>query len=372
MADRPTFCFVSMEVYATLRPGSAPFAGGAGFQLVQLASGLRDAGYRVDFIVGDFGQPEEEHIDGFRVLRANRVAYDRSLRRGAANVVRLWRAMRRSGADVFVLRSTEFLAPQVYAFARLMGRRYVFMVAIDSNCRPRSGGHLRRLWHRAYVGTLHRADAVTAQSGHQQELLEKNFNVVSLPVPNGIEPPDPAEFPPAVHDVAWVAKLMPAKRPDLLCDLAAACPDLDFVVAGGPGEDRSYFEKLAARLESLPNVTYLGFVPPDQVAGVYASAHVLLNTSDDEGFPNTFLYAWSLERPVVTRLIDPDGVIERQGLGVREPDLKRLGERLRELVADTERRREMGLRCRRHVLRNHSRQALTAAFLAAVGEERHG
>ena len=38
MSAKPSICFVSMEVYPNLRPGVAEEAGGAGFQIVQIAN----------------------------------------------------------------------------------------------------------------------------------------------------------------------------------------------------------------------------------------------------------------------------------------------------------------------------------------------
>ncbi|MBU2502502.1 glycosyltransferase, partial [bacterium] len=102
MPGKIRICFVSMEVYPNLRPGVSEEAGGAGFQLVEIARGLRDRGHRVSFVVGDYGQPFREEIDGFEVLRANKVAYDKSVTRGLTNLWRLLRAMQAAGARHYV------------------------------------------------------------------------------------------------------------------------------------------------------------------------------------------------------------------------------------------------------------------------------
>ena len=65
----------------------------------------------------------------------------------------------------------------------------------------------------------------------------------------------------------------------------------------------------------LSNVKYCGQVTPDKDLQVIANAAILLSTSDQEGFPNTFLEAWSAGTPVVSLKIDPDRIIEQMGLG---------------------------------------------------------
>jgi len=55
-------------------------------------------------------------------------------------------------------------------------------------------------------------------------------------------------------------------------------------------------------------------VPYLDIGVLFDRAKVLVNTSDLEGFPNTFLQAWARGVPVVT-MFDPDGVVRSAGLG---------------------------------------------------------
>src|SRR5204863_9419577 len=102
--------------------------------------------------------------------------------------------------------------------------------------------------------------------------------------------------------VAWAAMLRQPKRPDLLIDIARKAPDLSFVVCGEPTKHRSapgYGERIVEALRSLPNVEYRGRVAPDEAQRIIAEASAFLLTSEKEGFPNTFLQAWSSSTPVV-------------------------------------------------------------------------
>ncbi|MCB1184552.1 glycosyltransferase family 4 protein [bacterium] len=367
MSTKPGICFVSMEVYPNLRPGVAEEAGGAGFQLVQLARGLRDRGHPVSFVVGDYGQAFREEIDGFTVYRANRVAYDRSVVRGLQNLWRLFAAMRAADARHYVLRSTRFLSFFVMFYARLLGAKYTFMVANLPHCLRNELESLPRLFRTLYEVSLNRAARVTVQSREQQVLLEQNFGIRAPIVSNGIEVP-PFEGPrlAAEFDFVWVASFKVQKRADKLVEIARQLPHRSFLVVGGPGPDKAYSAGLVAQLQELPNVTFRGFVPPDRVGEVYRQARIFLNTSDWEGFPNGFLYAWTRGIPACSLCIDPDEAVTGGDLGLVDPDLAGLAAAMDTLLGDDQRYAAMARRCHDHVQRRHSLDHAVDEFLAAL------
>src|SRR5437773_6238472 len=103
--------------------------------------------------------------------------------------------------------------------------------------------------------------------------------------------------------VAWVGMLRQPKRPDVLIEIARKAPGTRFVVCGASSTHRSppgYGERIVETLCTLKNVDYIGYVAPEKAHQVMADASILLSTSDEEGFPNTFLQAWSSGTPVVS------------------------------------------------------------------------
>jgi glycosyltransferase involved in cell wall biosynthesis len=115
--------------------------------------------------------------------------------------------------------------------------------------------------------------------------------------------------------------------------MASAMPDVSFGVVGASYRTDDYADFLIARMSALPNVDYYGYVPNDQLDIHYESAAVFVCTSQWEGFPNTFLEAWSHGRPTVTTC-DPDGVVHARRLGYVASNVEGLIAAVRRLLTD--------------------------------------
>lgn len=353
---------ISMEAYAMLRPGLGRAAGGAGQQLVQLARGLRRRGHHVTFVAEDQGQLAREDIEGFEVLRAGRITFDRRWPRVLGNVGRLQRAMAASNADVFVVRGSRYLVPQCLAFARLLRTPLMVMAASDNDCRPEARENLPRLYNDLYGQAMRRVEVVTAQTRDQQVLLHRHFGREAPLVTNGIATPTVLRAAP-LYDVLWAGTINPWKNPRQIIRISELCPDLRFAVAGGPGNDRSYHDQTVAALADRPNVTLLGHVPPDRMGEFFSRARMLLNTSEFEGFPNTFLQAWVRGLPTASLHADPDGVITRHGLGMVEPDHEKLAQGITAMLQDQVSLEEIAGRCRQYVAAHHDLDAVVHRFI---------
>jgi len=102
-----------------------------------------------------------------------------------------------------------------------------------------------------------------------------------------------------------------------------------------------------------PNLEVEPTVAHERVGEFLRGSTLFAHSSPAEGFPNTFLEAWSYGIPTVTSF-DPDGVIESARLGACRNDYESWEAELERRVADPALRREEGARARAHVERYHA------------------
>jgi glycosyltransferase involved in cell wall biosynthesis len=85
-----------------------------------------------------------------------------------------------------------------------------------------------------------------------------------------------------------------------------------------------------------------------------SQGHILVNTSKQEGFSNTFIQAWMRKVPVVSLQVDPDSVLEKEGIGFCSGSFDQLVKDTQKLITDDKLRNEMGERARAYAIKNHS------------------
>jgi len=169
--------------------------------------------------------------------------------------------------------------------------------------------------------------------------------------------------------IGWVGTLMQLKRPDVLIEIARKLPSIRFVVCGGLTQFMSppgYGEQIISELRATANIEYLGQVAPERAEQIIADACLLLSTSDIEGFPNTFVQAWSSGTPVVSLRIDPDQLIARQGLGVVTGNAGGAISEIEGLMNAPHRREDIAGRARKHIVEKYSVATVVRLFENAL------
>jgi glycosyltransferase involved in cell wall biosynthesis len=358
-------CVVGLDDYAMLTGDTAfGHTGGESVQHVLLARAWRDLGLDASILVHDHGQPRVTTVDGIRAIAAyprNRGLF--ALRFLHPRLSGLVRAMRDVDADVYYHSPASPWAGVAAWFAKTHDKRFILRIASDSDCRrgQQPMPYSRDRWLFDYG--VRNASLIAAQTEQQRALLASNYGVDSEILNIAVEAPRTPAAQGKDIDVLWVGNFRRVKRPDLALELARRLPQYRFAIVGGsvPGGDQ-YFARLAAEAKPLPNVVMTGGLPHQAVGAWFDRSRVYVNTSDYEGFPNTFLQAWVRALPVAS-FFDPDRLIQRRALGRCCTDIDAMCVAINELVCDASQRTAIGERAREFVNNQYAARDIALRYL---------
>lgn len=349
MSDRlPHVCFVAPNAFPLLsNDPDLQVVGGAELQQVNIARGLAARGYRVSMICLDFGQPDRQPVDGITVHRAYKPTEGVPVFRFVwPRLTGMWKCLRRVDADIYYQRAASVLTGIMAAFSRRYERKSIFAVAGDPMIRFARDRMI-------YEYGIRNVDRVVVQNEAQQESILSQFGRESVLIPNCYQP-GPVDDRAAATDVLWVSTIRQLKRPDRFLDLAAALPSYRFAMVGGPGDgEAGLYERIRRRAAQLANVQFTGFVPYAEADRWFGKARLFVNTSETEGFPNTFLQSWARRVPTVS-FIDCGARLDGQRVGLTVGSVEELARVAADLLEDDARRARLGALSEEYVRANHN------------------
>lgn len=367
-------CLVAHFAYGALAGGVHGHVGGVEWQTSLMARWLAARGHRVSLVTWDEGQDDDFLFENVRLIKLCRQDDGLpGLRFFHPRWTSLNRALRRADADLYYQNCAEYVTGQVALWCRRYGRRFVYSVASDPDCDP-SLPELNTLRERIlYRYGLKAADRVIAQTRKQEEMLACGFRRDSTVLPMPCPGPSDEQFERIDRNedgpfrVAWAGRIAPVKRLEFLLDVAERLPGVSFQVAGKPDAEDAYVARLVNRMEALPNVSFLGPVPRPRMPEFYEGGSIFCCTSTFEGFPNTFLEAWSYGLPIVST-VDPDRLIKSRRLGCTAGTPAEIAECIHHFKQNPAAWREMSLNARRYYRENHSIEPAMQRFMAFFEE----
>jgi len=303
--------------------------GGGELQIALLAKSLAKAGHSVTLIDSEFKE-NETVIEGVRILPVSGWNEGvRVLRMLTRRIPQLYRELLDEKADIYYVRMPSHWNLIPYLAAKKLGAAFVIGCSADLEAGDFwTRVHYFYLMNHEYYRLLsvalptemitpylfRHAQFVIAQHDGQMAAFRKKGiqskvfpNLVDIKKLHSVRSTEKEGF-------IFVGSLDVSKGLRELIQIASLSPHSKFTVVGQPRGRRS--GPLVESLRSLPNVEYLGRLDHDSTIEQIGKSKALLCTSRFEGFPNIFLEAWSVGTPVISLAVDPDGVIERENLGI--------------------------------------------------------
>jgi glycosyltransferase involved in cell wall biosynthesis len=355
-----------LEALSVLLPGYEQHrTGGEQVQVSLLAKALIKRGFKISLITLDYGQPVELEYMGIEIIKT--YSPDEGLpglRFIYPRVFKLWRALKRADADVYYTSCAGFQVGIVALYCQLFQRRSVYRVAHDNDCDPSK--LLIKLWRdkKLYEYGLRRQHAVLAQSEQQQHDLMQYYGLTSNIATMLVDTPDDIlNFEKRNIDILWVNNFRQFKRPDLALELAKQLPEYNMHIIGGPNDPELY-ATIEQNAKTLNNVEFHGPVPYRTISPYYSQAKIFINTSDSEGFPNSYLQSWIRGTPIIV-FFDPDEVVSRNGLGYKANSLDEMATLIRTLHHNPADWHQLSQQCLHYMQQHYAEDDVLRPYIEA-------
>lgn len=204
-------------------------------------------------------------------------------------------------------------AYNAYKLSNYINSRFILFIASDEELNfdlSKENTKLDTSYLLAKELTGH-AHKIFVQNLNQKAKIRKVFDVNAELLLNPIDL-NP-KFPISQEYILWVGKSSSYKNPDLFIELASCFPHIKFLMICNKTEE-SLYTKIMTHLPT--NCILIEHVNADNIESYFSASKLFVNTSDFEGFPNTFLQAAKYGKPIISFKVNPNEFITRFACGV--------------------------------------------------------
>ena len=306
---RLKICYIAPKTYPIFNPNVGDYFGGANVDLYYLATEIaKDKRFESSFIVADYGQNDVETIEGVKVIKSL------DFSKNALNsLVRTWGALKRADADIYMMKCASAGVPLVAMFCKLHHRVFVYRLA---HLFESDGTYVREnpTVGRLFAWSLRQAKLVFAQNAIDVENLTRTMGISPHMIPNGHRLPPVQQ---QIRDtILWVGRDTPFKKPERFLELVKAVPNEHFTMVCQTLSNDQYYMNIIAEAGKIPNLQFIRHVPFNQIDTYFQRAKIFVNTSDAEGFPNTFIQACKCATPILSFNVNPDDFLGQYRCGL--------------------------------------------------------
>ena len=297
--------FISPKSYPLFNKKVKSTFGGSEVQLYFLGREVsNNSQFKVNFIVSDYGQKKEESFEDIK-LRKSFKNKDSNLLKS----IKLITNVAKIKPNVVILRSLNPFLGILAVFLRFKKIKLIYMVAHDNETDKTHKDYNGFVKKRLIRMLFKNASIIISQNGYQKEMLRKQ-NITSKIIKSGY--PIKTKFEDEKKNILWVGRSDKWKQPKLFLDLAKKFPKEKFIMICPPS---TYSPELSEQIEllvmNIKNLVFIKFVPFEEIHSYFANAKAYVNTSEQEGFPNTFIQAAMNKTPIISLNVNPDNFLDK-------------------------------------------------------------
>ena len=356
----------------------ASATGGAELQTYLLAEEFVKDGWEVSFLNIKRPIKNKNYIN----KKIKYFTYQTFPRIRLLEAISIYLGLRKTKASFFYQRTNTILTGVVALYCKLFSKTMIWSCAHDLDCyrnseRSAISKNRRRFQNSilnkiafwisyfnaylvdrfAYFGKIN-AHIRIAQTKSQQQILYNNFSITSKVMANFlVTKRNNDNMVKKQNLIIWVANIKPFKRPELFLNLVEHLDVSNwnfFMIAHC--NDKNFLNKMLEFEQQRRNFKLLLNLPVDETEKYFAKAKILVNTSDSEGFSNTFLQAWYYRACIFTLKVDPDNILKKEKIGIVQgnDNIKELATKLKKFIANEKQLQEISDRAYKYVVNEHN------------------
>lgn len=377
---RIKICFIDFYAYPLFHPESKIIFGGSQVQLFLLAKEFaEDPQFEISFVTDDQKENGVEKYNSMNVYKFFRSRpFSRKIREmilaSAVRVISIlpgfrylpiltffYKLLRVINADIYIQRAAGAETGIVGLISKVLNKKFIYMVAHEDDV---TGKFIRK---NGYRGRLFRlglklASKIICQSEEQMRCFEEDLREKAMRIRSAY----PIQEIDSLHKegVLWVGRSEKWKRPELFLRLAERFPDERFTMIAPPADSNpGLFKEIKEEVAKIKNLDFIERVPFEKIDDYFKKAKIFVNTSDYEGFPNTFVQAAKNRTPILSLNVNPDNFITRYNLGLfAQGDFNKLIEALKQILDDEESFKTYSNNAFEYALRDHDIKKITTQY----------
>lgn len=338
-------CFIHGQGYNAFKKKSV---GGTQLQLKNISQELAEIGHDIKFITNIKGNEEKiGSVDLIGNIGTADTYFNKVL-----SGLKLFKALRDVDSDIYFSSNSNMEVGAVGLYCWLFNKKHITRTVHEMQIKKSS------VLSRGFKGLinhlgLRQADLILVQSEEHKETLSNWVNGDIKVFRNSFD--IEAKKQQTSNKILWVGRRVKWKRPGLFLELAEEFPSEQFImISPREGSSENFYECIEKKASSIDNLELIERVPRDEIQNKFDEAKIFVNTSKQEGFPNTFIEAGIGHTPILSYKVDPDKFIQNYECGYSSKgDFQQLKQNMANLLGNKEKIREMGENCRSYVEKNH-------------------
>jgi len=305
-------CFISPKAYPLFNPKAKTVVfGGAEVQFYLLATELaKKSNFEVCMIVADCCQKKVEEYKKVFVYKSYRLA-DNFFNKA----FKFLKTLSEIDADTYIQRALAVESALIGLYCRIRRKKFIYMVAHDIEVDGKHWLYKNPLSKLLVKLNFKLASQVVAQNDYQMRHLSKFVAKNKLTRLNSSYMIKKQEIKKEDY-VLWVGKASPLKQPEIFLKLAQKHKEKHFVmICTASNREPHLLDNVRKKAQRISNLEFIEYVPFSKIDEYFQKAKIFVNTSKQEGFPNTFLQAAANKTPIVSLNVNPNSFLTKYKCG---------------------------------------------------------